>query len=121
MLSEVIQGRGNDLRGFSWWGYAAGFSTFLGPNTGEPDVMQSSSYCDATIEGNPPCVGPHSNSRPMMNAARSRHTGGVQVANCDGSVTFVSDDVAIDVWRAMSTSQGEEIIAGDEAFGGPSG
>jgi hypothetical protein len=111
MLAEVVQGREYDLRGFSWWGYAAGFLTYLPPNSSQPDVMQSASYCDATVPGNPPCVAPHSASRPMTNAARSRHPGGVYTARCDGSATFVTDDIAIDLWRAMSTSQGEEVIS----------
>jgi len=108
MMSEVIQGRGSDLRGFSWWGYAAGYTTYLPPNAAQPDVMQSASYCQANEFGNPPCVGPHSASRPMTNAARSRHPGGVNASNCDGSVRFVSNDIALAVWRALSTSQGEE-------------
>ena len=53
------QGQEYDLRGFSWWGYAAGFSSYLAPNTAEPDVMQSSGYCAAHVEANPPCVAPH--------------------------------------------------------------
>jgi prepilin-type N-terminal cleavage/methylation domain-containing protein len=110
MMSEVIQGRGQDLRGFSWWGYAAGFLTYLPPNSGQPDVMQSASYCDAVNFGNPPCIGPHSPSRPMTNAARSRHPGGVNASHCDASVRFVSNDVSLAVWRALSTTQGEEVL-----------
>lgn len=111
MLSEVIQGRGVDLRGFSWWGYAAGFLTYLSPNSAQPDVMQSASYCDNDDPENPPCVGPHSQLRPMTNAARSFHPGGVNTAQCDGSVRFVSDNIALDAWRALSTSQGDEVIS----------
>jgi prepilin-type N-terminal cleavage/methylation domain-containing protein len=107
MLSEVLQGAGNDLRGFSWWGYAAGFSTYLAPNTAQPEVMQSSSYC--VSDGvNPPCIGPHSLTLPMMQAARSRHSGGVITARCDGSVHWMSDDVFIGVWRALGTAAGGE-------------
>ena len=41
-------------------------------------------------------------------AARSRHTGGVNLALCDGSVRFVRDTVTIDTWRAVSTRAGNE-------------
>ncbi|MCA9188158.1 MAG: DUF1559 domain-containing protein [Pirellulaceae bacterium] len=119
MMSEVVQGLGNDLRGFSWWGYAAGFLTYLPPNSDQPDVMQSASYCDSREPNNPPCVGPHSASRPMTNAARSRHPGGVVTANCDASVQFTSDDISLGVWRALSTSQGAEIVSGDDVYGTP--
>ena len=47
-------------------------------------------------------------SNPTMFAARSRHPGGVQVVNCDGSVDFTADSIDISVWRAMSTTQGAE-------------
>jgi hypothetical protein len=55
----------------------------------------------------------------MMNAARSYHPGGVNAGNCDASISFISNDIAIDVWRARSTSAGEEVISGDSAFGAP--
>lgn len=109
MASETIMGAGNDLRGFSWWAYAAGFETYLPPNTSQEDVMQSSGYCDRTVPTNPPCyAGNHSPSLPMTKAARSRHVGGVMASHCDASVRFVSNDIDLFTWRALSTSQGEE-------------
>ena len=36
LASEVVVGQGRDLRGFSWWGDAAGFETFLAPNSSFP-------------------------------------------------------------------------------------
>lgn len=45
--------------------------------------------------------------------ARSNHTGGVQVALCDGSVQFKSDSVALDAWRALGTRNGGEVIQAD--------
>ena len=111
MVSETIMGGGNDLRGFSWWGYAAGFETYLAPNTSQEDVMQSGSYCDRRFPGNPPCYpGNHSPSLPMTKAARSRHLGGVITSYCDGSVRFITNDIDIFAWRALSTSRGGETI-----------
>ncbi len=111
MFSETVQGqpgsRGSDLRGFSWWGYASGFETYLTPNSPEPDVMQDGWYCDPTGPGNPPCTS-HSTSRPMTMAARSRHPGGVNTSNCDGSTRFVSNDVDRHVWLLMGSSQDGE-------------
>ena len=118
MVGEVRQGQApggpTDLRGFSWWGYAAGFETYLPINSSQPDVMQSASYCAADHPGNPPCIGPHSSSQPMTMAARSNHPGGVHVAFCDASVHFVSDNIALNLWRAQSTSQGEEAIGAED-------
>ena len=45
-----------------------------------------------------------------LTAARSMHPGGVQIALCDGSVRFVGENLHIDVWRALATREGDEII-----------
>jgi prepilin-type N-terminal cleavage/methylation domain-containing protein/prepilin-type processing-associated H-X9-DG protein len=107
LVAEVRQGQGNDLRGFIWWGDAAGFETYLAPNSPQPDVIYTTGYCQNTPV-NPPCTGTPTSTNPSMFAARSRHPGGVQVALCDGSVRFVANTIDINVWRASSTSQGTE-------------
>lgn len=112
MLSEVVQGIEYDLRGYAWWGPAAGFSSYLAPNSSQPDILQCAEYC-VNDGANPPCYGPHSDIQPMMMAARSRHPGGVGTALCDGSVRFVSDNIPIDIWRALSTTKGGEVVSGD--------
>ena len=43
-------------------------------------------------------------------AARSFHTGGVGALRGDGSVSFYSDSVAADTWRALSTRSGGEAV-----------
>ena len=43
-----------------------------------------------------------------LTSARSFHSSGVQVAFADGRVVFVSDQVALQVWWAMSTRAGSE-------------
>ncbi|MDB5342890.1 MAG: hypothetical protein JWP89_1267 [Schlesneria sp.] len=40
--------------------------------------------------------------------ASSMHTGGVNVAMADGAVRFVSENISIDVWRALGTIAGNE-------------
>jgi prepilin-type N-terminal cleavage/methylation domain-containing protein/prepilin-type processing-associated H-X9-DG protein len=42
--------------------------------------------------------------------ARSYHTGGVNVVLMDGSVRFVSNGVRQDVWRALGTRNGGEVV-----------
>jgi type II secretory pathway pseudopilin PulG len=47
-------------------------------------------------------------------AARSRHPpGGVNVVMADGSQRFVTDDIALAVWRAMGTMNGGEVMRED--------
>ncbi len=47
-------------------------------------------------------------------AARSLHTGGVNVAMADGSVRFVPDRIDPDAWRAMGTRSGGDLVTGLE-------
>jgi prepilin-type N-terminal cleavage/methylation domain-containing protein/prepilin-type processing-associated H-X9-DG protein len=48
-----------------------------------------------------------------LTAARSGHTGGVNVLYCDGSVRFVRDNIDLNVWRAIATRSGGEIFNAD--------
>jgi prepilin-type N-terminal cleavage/methylation domain-containing protein len=116
LVAEVIQGQGSDLRGFIWWGDATGFTTYLGPNSALPDVVYTTGYCQNGLLGNPPCSGTPTATAPSMFGARSRHTGGVQVAMADASVHFISDSVDINVWRAMGTSKGSESFPMPDGF-----
>lgn len=111
MAAEVVQGQRRDLRGFTWWGDAAQFTTYNPPNTTAPDAIYTSFYCDPNMP-NPPCV-VSTPSYPTMFAARSRHIGGVQAVMCDGSVRFIKDNIRLETWRAMSTTYGGEIIGDD--------
>ena len=124
MLAEVIQGKGTDLRGVTWWGDDTGFSVYLAPNTSQPDSIYTIAYCDPS--NNPPCTGASDSANlPEMYAARSRHPGGVNVALCDGSVHFVNNTIesfyipatsttppVLGMWQKLGTSRGGEPIAG---------
>jgi len=108
LTSEVIIGQGRDLRGFSWWSDACQFTTYLTPNSPLPDRIYTTYYCNNT-RPNPPCAASTATD-PTMFAARSRHPGGVMAGKCDGSVDFISETIDIATWRALSTSQGGEMI-----------
>ena len=118
MLAECVQGQsdpslgdnGYDLRGWSWWGPAAGFSGYLSPNSWSPDVEALGTQCQPHFASNPPCIEESWPNKPMMLAARSRHPGGVQVSTCDGSVHFISDDIELGLWRRMTNTQDGEIV-----------
>jgi prepilin-type N-terminal cleavage/methylation domain-containing protein len=133
LVGEVIQGQdlggATDLRGFIQYGTNSGFSTLLPPNSPLPDdVSTTGNYC-ANVYPNPPCevrstsgksgvtgYSPNNGSSPGaidQYASRSRHPGGVNVVNCDGSVHFYKNTININTWRALSTTQGGEIISAD--------
>lgn len=44
-----------------------------------------------------------------LTAARSRHTGGVQILLCDGSARFVSNNINFAIWQGMATKAGGEV------------
>ena len=46
-------------------------------------------------------------------AARSTHTGIVNVAFGDGHIAAVSDSVDLNVWRAAGSRNGEEVVNGE--------
>ncbi|MEN6457831.1 MAG: DUF1559 domain-containing protein [Thermoguttaceae bacterium] len=52
-------------------------------------------------------------ARNWVNAARSRHPGGVNCGFCDGSVAFISDPIDATTWHALWTRAGGEITSGD--------
>ncbi len=47
----------------------------------------------------------------MQVSAGSRHTGGVHAMMGDGSIRFVSDNIDLNVWRALGTRAGGEPIS----------
>lgn len=43
-------------------------------------------------------------------SARISHAGGVSILRCDGSVEFLSDEIDIQIWRALATRSGKDRI-----------
>ncbi len=107
MVGEVLQGQGSDLRGFTWWGDASNFTSYLPPNSRLPDRIYTAGYCVNLPDQGLPCAITDA-TNPTMFGSRSRHPGGVQVVLCDGATRFVSDAIDLNVWRAVSTSEGSE-------------
>jgi len=114
MAAEVNQGQGQDFRGLTWWAEGSGFTVYRTPNSPGYDYISNGS-------GAPGCVPPSENSMnadcrarasPNWNVftARSRHTGGVNVALCDGTARFVNDSIAWATWQALGTSRGNEVV-----------
>jgi prepilin-type N-terminal cleavage/methylation domain-containing protein/prepilin-type processing-associated H-X9-DG protein len=110
MVGEIVQGQGSDLRGFTWWGHAAPFMTFIGPNSSSPDIIYTSGYCQ-NVWPNPPCIAMGADRACLM-GARSRHEGGVQIAFCDGTGRFIANGILLTTWRALSTSSASDAVSG---------
>ncbi|MCI0380172.1 MAG: DUF1559 domain-containing protein [Gemmataceae bacterium] len=114
LVAEVLQGSRQDLRGFTWWGPAAFYTTYLPPNSTFPDQMNTgagANGCFSEPLSNLPCtLGPN----PGILASRSRHSGGVQIVLGDGSARYISQSISIITWRAMSSARGGEVFNMDQ-------
>jgi len=76
------------------------FMTFNRPNTGTDSVMARQS--------NPPHAVNNGNEASEYVSARSSHSTGVNALFGDGAGTFVSNNIELEVWRALGTIGGEE-------------
>lgn len=116
-FSECLQGeRGascngltntQDLRGSPFHAAFCWFTTWLTPNSVNPDVNPDSGGC-CVPKDDAPCQSATIAGGPVALAARSRHSGGVNVSMLDGSGRFVSDSVDWNIWQALGTSAGGE-------------
>jgi prepilin-type N-terminal cleavage/methylation domain-containing protein/prepilin-type processing-associated H-X9-DG protein len=113
VLGEYLRSRGaaNDQRGMPWGdqpGYGQVYTQFS-PNSTSPDLIYVG-WCDNQPTQNLPCINGDTGPNNTV-AARSRHTGGINVVLGDGSVRFVSDTVdLITVWRPLATIAAGEVI-----------
>ena len=107
LFGEVLQGASSDLRGFSWWGDAAGVSTYAPPNSTTPDQIYTAGYCNNQPLRNLPCTG----TGGAMFLSRSRHTGGVNVCLGDGSVRFISSSINPTTWLNLGGAQDGQIVS----------
>jgi prepilin-type N-terminal cleavage/methylation domain-containing protein/prepilin-type processing-associated H-X9-DG protein len=112
MLSEVLMSKSPDDN--DWRGDIHNddgvfkFMTLTTPNTSAPDVVN---WISPNPDTNP--ATPATSAGSQFNTARSRHTGGVNAAMCDGSIRFVRNSISIASWSAMGTMDGGEVFVND--------
>jgi prepilin-type N-terminal cleavage/methylation domain-containing protein/prepilin-type processing-associated H-X9-DG protein len=86
-----------DTRGLSWmraqWSASWAYSAIYPPN----DQLHDKYECYAWTNGN-------------HYGARSQHPGGVNLCFVDGSTRFVSSNIDLITWRALSTIGGQEAL-----------
>jgi prepilin-type N-terminal cleavage/methylation domain-containing protein/prepilin-type processing-associated H-X9-DG protein len=126
MISELlmhpydvsIDGRGDILSE----GSDSIYMTINTPNSSAPD-KQWSTYCEQILPDFPctqasagyaACPTYTRGNRAPHAKAASRHTGGVNVGFADGSGSFVTNNVASDVWRALGTINGSETYSASD-------
>lgn len=114
LVSEIVQGQSNDLRGrivgFSDGGAFTGWNT---PNAALPDIMPAGCNPAPGDLTNPPCaIQPGTaTTNPRYLASRSRHPGGVNSLLADGGARFSTDSIELQTWRALTSTEGEETFS----------
>jgi len=89
------------------------FMGYIPPNSTYPDVTGHAA-CSYPYLQNPPCRGTQNNGTdPVYGAARSFHPGGVNACMADGRVAFFKNSISLQVWAALSSAQGGEVISSD--------
>jgi prepilin-type N-terminal cleavage/methylation domain-containing protein len=121
-ISEILQGSLHDVRGLVWTSSsgAGTYMTRFTPNqfkdycgSGlEADQLSQQSICVPEPEQNLPC-GFTGNAQLGFAGAKSRHPGGLNVLNGDGSVRFIKSSIDPAMWIAINTIAGGEVISSD--------
>jgi prepilin-type N-terminal cleavage/methylation domain-containing protein/prepilin-type processing-associated H-X9-DG protein len=76
-----------------------------------PDARNGRPGQGGVANGTCTVISTNTNSQELAShSARSKHSGGVNAALCDGSVQFYTDSINIQVWRALSSAQGGDIV-----------
>ena len=111
-VSEIRAVPGEDMRGVLHYPEGPFYHHNYTPNSSVPDQIRLD-YC-VSVAG-APCIGTFDGwpDRMLTMTARSAHSGGVNLLLGDGSVTFVGDSIALNVWQAACTPRA---IPGEVTF-----
>jgi prepilin-type N-terminal cleavage/methylation domain-containing protein/prepilin-type processing-associated H-X9-DG protein len=121
---EVLQGALNDVRGVVWSSVAGGasFMTRFTPN-GFKDYLNLTNgydwlpndpglFCFSEPVMQLPCQ-PGSGDSNAFAGSRSRHPGGINTMMGDGSVRFIKNTISPNIWIALNTIAGGEVLSAD--------
>lgn len=108
-VSELLNSPGNDWRGVMHYPEGSLYHHNQTPNSPVPDEFRQG-MCLSILRA--PCVPTSTSWNPkrITLAARSLHPGGVMVLLGDSGVRFVSNNVTLATWRALSSPQGGETL-----------
>ncbi|MEA1951326.1 MAG: DUF1559 domain-containing protein [Planctomycetota bacterium] len=107
---DVLVGDGEaDYRGMWSWPFVGSLYLHVNtPNSSVEDCLRGY-QCPAFAMQAGPCNDNCSEQGTHL-TARSFHPGGVNALFCDGHVEFYSDSVSLDIWQALATIDGGEVI-----------
>jgi len=112
ITSQFVSATAPQLSGHTEWvdGHAhqTGFTTAFTPNRKTLGTPSRNVDVDLTTRR-------ETNGGPTFAAitSRSHHPGGVQVLKADGSVSYISNQIRGEIWRALGTAAGGEVVSAD--------
>lgn len=118
---NTIAGLGGDFKtetGHTEWVdgrvHQSGFTTTFAPNSRVP-YEYNGNIVDIDWTNRQEGKGGLNDPYPTFAAVTSRsyHPQGVNIVTADGATSFIADDIATEVWRAMGTAAGREVVARD--------
>jgi prepilin-type N-terminal cleavage/methylation domain-containing protein/prepilin-type processing-associated H-X9-DG protein len=112
--SEVIAGpdNTNDARGTAWYDWGVQYTHHRPPNSTVPDSIYPATYCVST-KTMAPCLGTAIYWGEQDYAARSYHSGGVNVLMADGSVRYIKNSISLITWQAIASIDAGEVVSSD--------
>jgi hypothetical protein len=128
LISEIVPG--GDCMSRGDWAYFEGPVFMVGdlnsstvtiytPNDSTPDLTRWCDSEDGAAGAIAPCLkgsatfGGTQAIGLDLRVSRSVHPDGVTAGLCDGSVRFVSNNIAKAIWQYLGTPAGGEVISGD--------
>jgi prepilin-type N-terminal cleavage/methylation domain-containing protein/prepilin-type processing-associated H-X9-DG protein len=114
LAAELLQGISilpatTEFRGMIWYGPGAGFTTFTTPNSTTQDRIQFANYCNNQVLQSLPCT----LGTDWALAARSKHTGGVNVGMLDGGVRFITNSITPLTWSLLGSTKDDLVLPSD--------
>jgi len=90
----------SDPRQFSWYSgeiRCASYNHYYVPNSRSYDCVANAPASEGFIASG-------------WKAARSNHSGGINLLLCDGAVRFISENIDQTTWRSLATRSGSEVM-----------